>query len=264
MRSFYRWVFEHTFFCRTLLFFVLAGFTVYALSFPYVDFLTIYLVDLALWFVVGRFIATAPFKLMKEPQRILNEDCDPYPMLEEIGHQLSREFDGPQRQLLEIDQAVAYRDIGEYQKAAQLLEGINIDKFPGLTPFSKYVYYHNLADICYVVGNIEEARIWTRKFRQIYHDLPMTKYKQTLTATHDLMEAEILYYEGDYEKALRKVAWIQLNNKRQVLDGAFLAAKCHMALEEPEKAREKLQYIVDNGNKLYIVQEAQQLLDTLN
>jgi hypothetical protein len=78
------------------------------------------------------------------------------------------------------------------------------------------------------------------------------------------MESEILYYEGDYSNALRKVAWIKLPHRKMVVEGAFLAAKCHLALEEPEKAREKLNYVVHNGNKLHIVQEANALLETLN
>lgn len=264
MRSVYRWIFENTGLCRTVLFLGLGAFTFYACTFPYVDFLTIYILDLVLWFLVGRFIATAPFKLMREPQRILNEDCDPQPMLEEIQRQLARDFDGPHRQLLEIDHAGCLREMGEYHKAAEILENINIDKFPGNTPFNKYSYYHNLSDIHYLLGNLEEARIWARKFRQIYHDLPMVKAKHALASTNDLMEAEILYYEGNYEQALRKVAWIKLENKRMVLSGAMLAAKCHIALDEPEKAREKLEYIMQNGNKLYILQEAHTLLESMN
>lgn len=264
MRSFYRWVFEHSGLCRLLLLMALGAFSFYAATFPYTDFLVIYLIDLAIWFLAGRFIASAPFKLLEEPNRHLNENCDPYPMLEELRSMLDRNMVGPQHQLLEINYALCLRETGEYHHAAEILENLNIDKFPATDPLSKYTYYHNLCDIQYLLGNDAEARIWARKFRQIYQDIPMTKAKQALTCIHDLMDAEILYYEGNFEHALRKVAWIKLENKRMVVDGAMLAAKCHIALEEPEKAKEKLQYVLDNGNKLHVAQEASQLLESLN
>lgn len=264
MKSVYRWIADHSGLCRTLLFLILSAFTFYAVSFEYISFLNIYLLDLAIWLTAGRFIATAPVKLLQEPVTQLRQQCDPYPMMEETQRQLARKFDDPHRQFLEINYAVTLRETGQFHLAAEILESINIDKFAGTTPFLKYIYYHNLCDICYLLDRREEARIWHRKFRQIYNDIPPSKGKQELAFTNDLMECELLYYESNPEEALRKVAWIKLPNLRMVLDGALLAAKCHIALEEPEKAREKLQYVVDHGNKLHIVQVAQEILESLN
>lgn len=264
MKSVYRWISEHTGLCRAFLFFALAGFTVYTASLPYVNFLTIYLLVLALWFVAGRFIATAPVKLLQEPLAQLHNNCDPYPILEETQRQLAVVSDSPHRQLLEVDLAVALRETGEYEQALEILENINIDKFPGTTPFARYIYYHNLCDLNYLLARNEEARIWSRKMRQIYGDLPPVKAKNQLSATHELMEAEILHYEGDPDGALRKVAWIQLSYPCMVISAAMLAARCHIALEEQDKAREKLNYVAEHGNKLHIVQKARELLETLN
>lgn len=264
MKSVYRWISEHTGLCRAALFLALLAFSFYAATLEYVSFLTVYIVILVIWFLVGRFIATAPVKLLREPVEQLYEQCDPYPLMEETQRQLSRQLDGPHRQTLEMNYAVTLRETGEYRKALEILENINIDKFPGITPYVKYTYYHNLCDLNYLLDRKEEARIWHRKFRQIFQDLPPTKARQAHAATNALMEAEILYYEGNHEDALKTVAWLKLPNRIMVLDGAMLAAKCHIALEEPEKARQKLQYIIDNGNRLYIVQESKALLETLN
>lgn len=264
MKSFYRWIAEHAGLCRTLLFFILAGFTIYACTLPYVNFLTIYLMDLAVWFFVGRLIAISPAKLLQDPQKALEQDCDPYPLLEETGSQLSRKFDGTQRHLLEMDHAVALIEIGEYHKAAQMLENINIDKFPSTSPYLKFAYYLNLSAAEALTGQPEESRIWQRKSRQIFQDLPQTKGKLVLTPSFDMMEAEGLYRDGNPEDALRKVTWIQLPHPKMVVSAAMLAAKCHIALEEPEKAREKLNYVIEHGNKLHIVREAEALLQTLS
>ncbi len=264
MKSVYRWMFEHTGLCRLLLILGLLTFSFYAASIEYVSFLTVYLIDLAIWFLARRFIESASGKLLREPHEQLDNHCDPYPLLEETQRQLASRFDGPQRQLVEMDYAVTLLETGQYHKAAEILENMNIDKFPVVSPYMKFGYYLNLLAVADFLGHREEARIWHRKCRQIFADLPHGKIKQTLTPSYEIMEAEALYRDGNPKDALKKVAWIKLPNPRIVLDGAMLAAKCHISLEEPEKAREKLQYIIDHGNKLHMVQEAREILETLN
>lgn len=264
MKSVYRWIADHTGLCRTILFFSLAALTFYAVSLEYVSILTVYLLDLAIWFFVGRLIAMAPAKLTEEPAALAEQQCDPYPLLEAMELQMARNENGPQRQLTELNYALALRIVGENQKSAEIMENINIDRYPGTSPYSKFIYYNNLADVLFPLGRTFEAQIWQRKALQIYNDLPENKMKQQLSQTFQLSEAEALYYERDYDKALRKAAWINFNSQRQLLDAALLTAKCHICLEEPEKAREKLNYVIEHGNKLHIVEEAKALLETLN
>ena len=263
MKYFYRWISEHCGLCKTLLFLLLAAFTIYAARFEYVSFLSIYLIDLGIWFLVGRFIAAAPAKLMREPIEIMDQQCDPQPLLKEMERQMARGERGPQRQLTELNYAGALRVAGQDRKCAEILEQINVDRYPGISPYSKFTYYNNLSDVLFALGRDQEALIWHRKAMQIYNDLPENKLKQQFIQTVQLSEADVFYHTGDPENALRKVAWIKCSSKRQLLDAALLAAKCHIVLEEPEKAREKLQYVIDNGNKLHIVEEAGQLLETL-
>ena len=103
MNSVYRWIYEHTGLCRTLLFVGLFAFAFYASTLEYVSFLSIYLLVLAVWFLVGRFIASAPAKLFKEPLEQFYRSCDPYPLIEEAQRQLARKNDDPNRQMVEIN-----------------------------------------------------------------------------------------------------------------------------------------------------------------
>lgn len=264
MKSVYRWIANHTGLCRGILFLGLTVFTIFASSFEYVSFLSIYLVDLAIWFFAGRIIASAQGKLLQEPIELVDQQCDPYPLLEELEQQMARNGSNAQGQLTELNYAMALRTVGEDQKAASILENLNIDRFPSTSPFTKYIYYNNLSDVLFALDRVTEARIWHRKGVQIYNDLPESKMKQQLSETCQISLAEALYHEGEYSQALQTAAWIKCRSKRHLLDTALLAAKCHIALEEPEKAREKLQYVVDNGNKLHIVEEAKALLETLS
>ena len=264
MKSVYRWIANHTGLCRGILFLGLTAFTIFAASLEYVSFLSVYLIDLFIWLLVGHFIAAVPAKLLQEPIELVDQQCDPYPLLQELEQQMARKSNTAQGQLTELNYAMALRTVGQNQKAASTLESINIDRFPSTSPYTKYIYYNNLSDVLFALDRVTEARIWHRKAVQIYNDLPENKMKQQLSETCQISHAEALYYEGDYSQALQKAAWIKCRSKRQLLDTALLAAKCHIALEEPEKAREKLQYVVDNGNSLHIVEESKALLENLS
>lgn len=264
MKSVYRFCSDHPGLCRIGLLLGLTAATIHAALSTDVSFLSVYIADLFIWLLFSRFIATAPGKLLQEPLEIMNQQCDPAPYQEEVERQMLHRGSGPQEQLLLIQYAVALRVTGLNQKAAEILEGINIDRFPGTTPYFKFMYYNNLSDALFAVDRTFEGLIWHRKAKQIYNDLPENKQKQEFSTTIQISEAEALYWEGDYDKALRKVAWINCKSQRCLLDAALLAAKCHIALEEPEKAREKLAYVAEHGNKLHIVEEAQALLETFN
>ncbi len=264
MKSVYRFLFEHSGLCRLLLFAVLAAVTVYLVTLAHISFLTIYLVDLMIWFFVGRFISLAPAKLVEEPLRIMDRDCDPYPFLEECSYQLERLKPGPQQQLTLINQATGLRMTGENYRVAEILENLNIDKFPGTTPFVKFVYYNNLSDVLFQLDRDTEAHIWHKKAMQIYGDLPPVQAEKFYGQSMLLSQAHALYHQGEYTDALKKVTWMKCDCPRHLMDAAFLAARCHIALEEPEKAREKLLYVIEHGNKLCYTREAEELLDTLN
>lgn len=264
MKSVYRFLYEHAGLCRFLLFAVLFAMTVYLAGLSYISFLTIYIVDLVIWFAVGRFIAIAPAKLLEEPLHIMDQRCDPYPFLEECTRQLERSKPGSQQQLTQINQATALRMLGENHRVVQILEELNIDRFPDSTPFVKYVYYNNLSDVLFAQDRDAEAMIWHKKAMQIYRDLPTAQAEKFYGQSMHLSQAQVLLRQGEYEDALKKVTWMKCTTPRHLLNAAMIASRCHIALGEPEKAREKLEYIVKNGNKLHIVREATDLLESLN
>lgn len=263
MKTIYRFVVEHPGICRACLYLGLFSFTFAAMGNENISFLSVYLADLFVLFLGTRFINAAPGKLFREPLEILDQKCDPYPFLEEAERQMARKDVSPQRQMTEVNYATALRMVGQNQRCAEILESINVDRYVGVSPQFKFMYYNNLSDVLFALGRTMEAQIWHKKAQRIYEDLPEGKLKQPLTHVIQISEAEALYYQRNFDKALRKVAWINCQSQRCLLDAALLAAKCHIELEEPDKAREKLVYVAEHGNKLHIVEEANALLETL-
>lgn len=222
-----------------------------------------YLLIFLMLFSCYTFIGTMPDKLMHEPLEKLEQQCDPYPFLEEMERQMKRVKDNFQGQLSKINYAMALVQTGQHQEALNILQSINIDQHPTASPFAKFIYYNNLCDIMTRMERFEEANTWYEKARTTYEALPDNKLKQKMDRTVQMNEIEYLYRDGDYAAALRKLSRIPCNTKRSLMEAALLAARCNIGLEEYDKAKEKLQYVIDNGNKLHCAIAAKELLEKL-
>ncbi|MBQ4562965.1 MAG: hypothetical protein IJA58_00630, partial [Lachnospiraceae bacterium] len=53
-------------------------------------------------------------------------------------------------------------------------------------------------------------------------------------------------------------------NLKEEVSVSLLQAKAYLKLGDMEKAREKLDYVIKKGNKLYAVTEAKQLMETIH
>lgn len=263
MKSIYRWIAAHPRFSKFIIAFIITVLCFILLNPDVFSFFFRFLVVFISLFYGFLFVNTIPDRLLKEPLEILEHQCDPYPFLEEIERSLPAGKEDPHSQVTRINYAMALSQTGQYEKTLQVLQEINIDRFPATSPFIKFVYYNNLCDTLTRMERFEEAEIWYRKSRQIYEDLPNNKLKQRMDYTVQMNEIEALYREGDYASALRKLSWLSCKTQRSLMNAALLAARCNQKLEEYDKAREKLQYVIDHGNKLFAVEEAKQLLADL-
>lgn len=263
MKKIYRWIAAHPRLSKFLIAVLITGIGLFVLNPEIFSFFIRFLTIFLLLFNGFLFVNTVPDKLLREPLKKLEEECDPYPFLEELELQMAVVREDLQGQVTKINYAMALGQTGDYQKALEVLESINIDRFPA-SPFIKFIYYNNLCDTLTHLERYSDAEIWNRKAQQIFADLPATKAKTNLDHNHQMNEIEMLYREGDYADALRKLGRLTCRTPRLLMSATLLAAKCNVKLEEYDKAREKLQYIIDHGNKLYYVEEAKALLAQLN
>ena len=263
MKPIYRWIAAHprlskfviTAFITVLFFFLLDP-----NIFPFLLRFLIIFLSLVNGFL---FVNTMPERLMKEPLEILEQQCDPYPLLAEMERQLPLCKEDLQGQLTRINYAMALSQTGQYETALQILEAIDIDRFPGTSPVVRYVYCNHLCDLLTRLDRFPEADGWYHRAQQIYEQIPGSRLKQRMEYNVTMNDIEALYREGDYASALRRLSRLSCKTQRSLMSAALLAARCNLKQEEYEKAREKLQYIITNGNKLFAVEEAKQLLSTL-
>ena len=211
-------------------------------------------------FTSWMFVNSCARQLLLRAEKPLMEQCDPYPLLIETENQMSYNRSKPYEQILLIDYCVALRNMGEYDKVLEKLGSINIDKYAGVMPISKVVYYNNLADIYLCLNEIEKAEVWQNKSIQIQHDLKNNKLKHMFSATIQHNVAEIAYHKKDFDKSLEILDKATEINMREAVSKALLYAKIYIAQSKVENARTKLQFVIENGNKLIDVQIAKELL----
>lgn len=207
-------------------------------------------------------IATSASRLLKEPMERLNQQCDPYPLLQETTEQLRYRCSPADRQIRQINYAVALRQIGDYAQAEMVLRSINIDKYV-MAPILKVLYYNNLMDICVLVGKHQEARVWYEKLMQVFADVKEGKQKAIFADAIAVNRAWYCYAGGNYAEALQILETVPPKKPVEQIDTAMMCARIYIAQNQRQLAVQALQFVQQHGNKLYAVQQARQMLTQL-
>lgn len=219
----------------------------------------IILANLVFLFVSWAYPEVARGKLMDKAIAILHQECDPEPLLQEVQTQLTYRNSPAQEQLLLINKAVALGMLGQQQEY-EILTSINIDKSPATLPPTKFIYYNNLSSACISLGDVEQAKIWNTKARQLYADMKDGKPKESLRHQYQMLQADSCFLNREYEKALDLVRTLPAENLYQQVCKAFFCAEIQLKQGKQETVKEYLQFVITNGNKLHCVMKAQDLM----
>ena len=263
LKNYYLWVCNHAMLFRYLVSIPLC--TLYTILFLYAQ-SSIWIILAANAFILfGSALVPAGYraKLLTLALNELNEQCTPAPLLEETERQLAKAKNEQVKQLLQIDRCVALLYMGEYQTVYDTLSGINIDRFAGMLPAQKLVYYNNLADICTKTDHLEQADAWHQKQLQLYDMIKNKKQKQLLHYSMEEAKAQALYRKQEYTMAIDAFSSLPLKNRLQRVESSMFIARCHLALGHKDEARAALCYVVANGNQIALTEEAKALLEQL-
>ena len=223
----------------------------------------IVLADLFLIFITCTTVDNAPFYLLKQSREELDNNCNPIPLKMELEKLLAYKNSEVTQQGLLIEYAMALNFMGSYEKSYEILSSINIDKSSKTLPGNKIVYYNNRMEQCMLLEKYEEACIWYLKASQMYADMKESKHKKILENT--IQEAEAVYYfcKKEYEKAAHILDASVSRCLRNKVEDAYLYAKIYVALGDKVNAREKLTFVIQNGNNLHCVENAKKMLEQL-
>jgi len=263
MRTIYGWMAKHRWLAIVLGSLLLCGvYTGLCLDTDTPIWLVI-LLNLVLIFCTYATVDNAPLYLLKNSIAELDHNCNPVPLGLELEKLLTYKNSEVTQQSLLMNYTLALDCIGNYEKSYEILSSINIDKSAKTLPGNKIVYYNNRMEQCMHLEKYEEACVWYLKASQMYADMKKSKHKEILKNT--VQEAEAVYYfcKKEYEKAAHILDASVPRCLRAKVEDAYLYAKICLALGDEDKAREKLTFVIQNGNKLHYVEEAKKILERL-
>ena len=198
--------------------------------------------------------------------KALEDGCDPYPLEKEINEQLSYTKSKPQRAALAINMTAALVNMGRYEESVRLLESTCIDTCAGLTPAFKFLYYNNLFCVYCNTGRREELSFLLQKARQILDNLKVKEeVKRSLQDSYNLNCAEFHFVKREYELAEASLAAVDFESAcmRRKVGIHFSKAQILMETGRPQEARQHLAFVLEHGNKLYLVECAKEYLEGL-
>ena len=202
------------------------------------------------------------FFLMNPKIKVLNQECDPIPLLEITSFLLTCRQSPAYRITTSMNHAVALRDLGSCEEALRIMENIDLSRPRRIPAMVKFVYYHNWSDFLDHSGRMDEADAMHRTAMEFYDAIPR-KQKSALENTVCFSRASALCRHGSFTEAVALLRDMNCANLRQQVERGMLLARCSIALGQSPRAREWLQYIIDHGNRLHMVSQARKMLEDL-
>ncbi len=209
-------------------------------------------------------VYSASARIVNRAVKIFNNECDPEPLLNDSEQILS--FLKKKNRMLFItmlNKSVALHDLGFAEEAVALLKGMNTDEFTGLIPTDKFVYYNNLSAYENTLKNNEAADEAFRQQSELFEGLKDSKVKDSLVSSVNIALASYRHRRGEYSAALEALKHVSSANKNAAVKISFLHAQILRDSGELEGARACLRYVLENGGKLAIRDEAKGMLDDI-
>ena len=240
--------------CSYFLFYKFLGFPIWSLFIIY--FVTI--------FFVYALVVNNTFRIFTKPIAELNNKCDPYPLVEEGEKHLKAYSPLFQKCWIFINYAVALHSVGQCEKALEVMLSINIEdeKLKNVTLY-KCAYYVRLANICTDLDKKTEADFAYSKFLSLMTELKREKEKKMIEKDAISGKAIDALRKGDYPLIIETLESYVCDTLSSKVNIAMLYGVAYHAMGETDKAKEKFEFVIENGNKLHCVTEAREMLANL-
>ncbi len=210
------------------------------------------------------FSISRTFKIQKKLSEGMKffSNCDPEKAMEIFEKALGSQKGLYHRLQLAINKSACLSHLGKYSEGLEVLHKIDINNSK-VPPIFKITYYNNLNSLYLGLKEIDLAKKALDKafdtfntvknpnkmITGIFHNLTLSKLSiEILEGSFDNVEESLL---SELKMSKTRTSLVEIN---------FDLAKLYLKLSRKEEAKECLQYVIENGNKLYCVEEAKDLL----
>lgn len=223
------------------------------LEYPII-FLVLLMVNTGLWMY-----------LYSNYMNVLDNELDPEKFIELTENEYNKNKNKKYRNYMKLNLSAGYSSAGKIETAYEKLKEVDLSK-KLYRERNKILYYYNEALILNVLGKKEEAtEIYNKELSEEIEKIGKRKKDSEIYNLIKALEG-MLFHENDNEKMIEILneALKKTKTKRQNLGLKHLLAAYKEKAGKIEEAIELYKEVAENGNKLYIVQEAKEKLENIN
>ena len=218
-------------------------------------FLVLLMVNIGLWMY-----------LYSNYMNVLDNELDPEKCIELTENEYNKNKNKKYRNYMKLNLSAGYSSAGKIETAYEKLKEVDLSK-KLYRERNKILYYYNEALILNVLGKKEEAtEIYNKELSEEIEKIGKRKKDSEIYCSLLKVLEGMLFHENDNEKMIEILneALKKTKAKRQNLGFKYLLATYKEKIGEIEEAMELYKEVIENGNKLYIVQEAKEKLENIN
>ena len=196
---------------------------------------------------------------------ILDNELDPEKFIELTENEYNKNKNKKYRNYMKLNLSAGYSSAGKIETAYEKLKEVDLSK-KLYREQNKILYYYNEALILNVLGKKEEAtEIYNKELSEEIEKIGKRKEDSEIYNLVKALEG-MLFHQNDNEKMIEILneALKKTKTKRQNLGLKHLLAAYKEKVGKIEEAMELYKEVIENGNKLYIVQEAKEKLGNLS
>lgn len=258
---FFKFIAKHRFISFVIISAVVCGLYSGLLYLSHVHFILMLILDLLLLFLIFIFVELSFVIVLKKPLEELNNKCDPYPILEALKWLLSIKLSNYSVHLIKLQYSNALNAIREMQEAYDVVSSINVEEIH--SDLTRLRYYESLFIANLNVGKKEKLADCLSEYKQVYSNIKSERAKKAASSGLYYLESLLLRENKDYRKALEILDRCESNTLYSMVVKAHQSGKLYLDLDEKEKAKEMLDFVINNGNKLFVVDDARELLSNI-
>lgn len=196
---------------------------------------------------------------------VLDNELDPEKFIELTENEYNKNKNKKYRNYMKLNLSAGYSSAGKIETAYEKLKEVDLSK-KLYREQNKILYYYNEALILNVLGKKEEAtEIYNKELSEEIEKIGKRKKDSEIYNLVKALEG-MLFYENNNEKMIEILneTLKKTKTKRQNLGLKHLLAAYKEKVGKIEEAIELYKEVAENGNKLYIVQEAKEKLENIN
>lgn len=217
-------------------------------------FLVLLMVNIGLWMY-----------LYSNYMNVLDNELDPEKFIELTENEYNKNKNKKYRNYMKLNLSAGYSSAGKIETAYEKLKEVDLSK-KLYREQNKILYYYNEALILNVLGKKEEAtEIYNKELSEEIEKIGKRKKDSEIYNLVKALEG-MLFHENNNEKMIEILneTLKKTKTKRQNLGLKHLLAAYKEKVGKIEEAIELYKEVAENGNKLYIVQEAKEKLENIN